>query len=66
MSGLCSAHQGQCPDECPIQYRVTKAELERLTTVLRAIAAAGICGSSGAIAADALKRSGLNGGADGT
>jgi hypothetical protein len=46
--------------------RVMNAEAEvlRLTTVLQAIAAAGICATSHEIAKDALKRSGPTGSAD--
>ncbi len=37
MSDLCSAHQGPCPDTCPIQYRATKVEVERLRAGIQSL-----------------------------
>ena len=46
------------------EVRRLRAEEQRLTAVLQAIAAAGICATSHLIAADALKRSAPTGSAD--
>ncbi len=29
MSGVCSAHQGPCPDECGVQYRVLRMAAQK-------------------------------------